>query len=351
MSIYEQQDYLFHHLLNAWPSHRHVSISLPLQTPCLLPHSIAVIGEPFVLCRPFPVSRDDSEAKQRELQQSLDALPPAYGQPCTEEDNKVLDLSLSDLVQAHGSGTLSTVSIMQAYGKKAVAAQKRTNCLAAVMMPNILDTAGPPRLLSASLADRPANGSATSEHKTPLLSGVPISIKDCIDIAGYDTTSGYSSRVGHPAPASSAIVRLLQDAGALCYVKSAVPPGLLGLETQSDLFGRTSNPYNSEFVSGASTGGGGALLAQRGTMIEIGTDVGGSVRLPAHWCGVYCMKSSAGRFPDWGTGPPLPGMEGMPTTCSPLARRLEDLTEVWKRVVAMRPWEYDHSVGSCCWME
>ncbi|KAF9220805.1 amidase signature enzyme [Gyrodon lividus] len=287
--------------------------------------------------------RRDCIAKQQERQRQLNALPSPYSESCSEEDNKVLDLSLSELVQRHEGGFLSTPAILQAYGKKVVSAQKATNCLAGVM-------------LRESMSSNPPGSSTDSDHALSphhkprrLLSGVPVSIKDCVDIEGYDTTVGYSCRVNKPASSSAAIVRLLRDAGAIMHVKTTTPPGLLGLETSSDLFGRTSNPYNSKFSSGASTGGGGALLASRGSVIEIGTDIGGSVRLPAHFCGVYGMKSSVGRFPGWGTLPPMPGLESIATSCSPMARRLDDLEEFWKRVMEMRPWDYDHTCVPLPW--
>ncbi|KAG9311569.1 amidase signature domain-containing protein [Chiua virens] len=291
--------------------------------------------------------RRDCAAKQQERQQQIDALPPSYTENCTEQDNEILDLSLRELAQRHETGTLSTSAILEAYGKKVVAAQKATNCLAALMFRS---------QSSASTSSSKAPESPThSDHKSSthapsrLLSGVPVSVKDCVDVEGYDTTMGYSSRVGKPASSSAAIVRLLQDAGAIVHVKTTTPPGLLGLETSSDLFGRTSNPYNANFASGASTGGGAALLASRGSLIEISTDIGGSVRWPAHCCGIYGMRSSIGRFPSLGTLPPLPGQEFVGTSCSPMARRLDDLEVFWKRVVDMEPWNYDHTCVPLPW--
>lgn len=175
------------------------------------------------------------------------------------------------------------------------------------------------------------------------LSGVPISLKDCIDIAGHDTTLGYSSRANRPVHSSAPIVRLLQDAGALIHVKTTVPTGLLSFETQSDLFGRTTNPYNPHFSPGASTGGGAALLAYRGSKIEIASDLGGSVRFPAVYCGIYGMKASSGRFPSTGCATSVPGLEGIQTT-SPMAKDIDDLAQFWERVVNMKPWEYDSTV-------
>lgn len=245
---------------------------------------------------------------------------------------------MRELVQHHQAGTLSGSAILEAYGKKVVSAQKATNCLAAVTLQPEFTVSKPP--------ESPTCSDHTSSTHEPIrsLSGVPISVKDCIDVKGYDTTMGYSSRVNKPATSSAPIVRLLQDAGAIIHAKTTTPPGLLGLETSSDLFGRTCNPYNAKFVSGASTGGGGALLASRGSLIEVSTDIGGSVRWPAHCCGIYGMRSSIGRFPTLGASPPLPGQEFVGTSCSPMARRLDDLEEFWKRVVHMSPWNYDHTV-------
>lgn len=305
--------------------------------PCSPHLPIVKIGEPVRLLHdPYLIAF--SVAKQQERQQQLDALPSSYSDSCTEEDKKILDLSLRELVQRHEAGTLSRSAILEAYGKKVVSAQKATNCLAAVMLQQ--STVSKPPRSPTDTEDK----SATHEP-TRLLSGVPVGVKDCIDIKGYDTTMSYSSRVNKPVSSSAAIVQLLRDAGAIIHAKTTCPPGLLGLETSSDLFGgRTSNPYNANFVSGASTGGGAALLASRGSLIEISTDIGGSVRWPAHCCGIYGMRSSIGRFPGLGALPPLPGQEFVGTSCSPMARRLDDLEEFWKRVMDMGPWNYDHTV-------
>ncbi|KAH7912629.1 amidase signature domain-containing protein [Hygrophoropsis aurantiaca] len=286
--------------------------------------------------------RRDCAIKQQQRQNQIDTLPPSYHETCTEDDKKVLDLSLSELVAQHHAGTLSTPTIVQAYGKKAIASQKATNCLTTIMIKEALSVKPP--------SSPTSSGHTTlDQQKQPPLSGVPVSLKDCVDIEGYDTTNGFSSKVNHPLAASSSIVRLLRDAGAIMHVKTTTPTGILGLETSSDLYGRTSNPYNDKYVSGASTGGGGALLASRGSVIEIGTDIGGSVRMPAHFCGVYGMKASFGRFPGWGTLPPMPGLEAVQISCSPMSRRLDDLEEFWKRVMDMHPWDYDHTCVPLPW--
>ncbi|THH16615.1 hypothetical protein EW146_g4066 [Bondarzewia mesenterica] len=293
----------------------------------------------------------DGASVRRRRQQKLNALAAVYDTALTEIDTKVHGLSLAQLVDAHRSGHVSNADVMSAYGKKAFAAQKATNCLSDIILPSILPhTArqangnGIPKRGTNAVAGR-----FEKEQTDRPLAGVPISIKDCIDVAGHPSTLGYSAFSRDSVAASAPIIRLLQRAGAIVHVKTTVPAGLFGLETSSTLFGRTSNPYNSAFSPGASTGGGAALLALGGSMIELGTDIGGSVRLPAAFCGVYSMKASNGRFPATGARTSTPGSEGVQTVVSPLARRLEDLEEFWKRVMDLKPWEYDHTCVPMPW--
>jgi len=227
------------------------------------------------------------------------------------------------------------------YAKKTLQAHKATNCLTEIMFDEAL------RIPSVANWGPGVNfDSDTTEliRDRPLL-GVPVSLKDTVDIAGHDTTIGYSCNVDHPVLTSSSIVRLLQDAGALVHAKTTVPTALLSIETVSDVFGRTTNPYNPAHTPGGSTGGGAALLACGGSKIEIGTDLAGSVRIPAHYCGVWSLKGSTGRFPVWGTVSCMMGLEGVQISAAPMAGSLGDLEAFWKGVVQMKPWVYDHSVS------
>lgn len=269
--------------------------------------------------------------KDSERKDKLASLPDVYSNPLSSHENEIHSLSISQLVSRCQAGSITLFDVLMTYGKRTVYAQKAVNCISDIMFDEALDLANhrDPR----NNVDRP-------------LLGVPVSIKDTVDIFAHDTTIGYSRNVHRPAVRSSAIVRLLQDAGALIHAKTTVPIALVSLETRSDVFGVTLNPHNPKFSPGSSTGGGAALLALGGSKIEIGTDVGGSVRIPAHFCGVYGMRSSIGRFPVWGTVSSMMGLEGIQISCSPMAGNLEDLEEFWERVVGMKPWKYDHSVSA-----
>lgn len=177
------------------------------------------------------------------------------------------------------------------------------------------------------------------------LAGMPVSLKDTVGVAGWDSCIGYSARVGKPMQSDSALVRLLRDAGAVPFVKTSIPVTLLSFESTSDVFGVTTNPHKRRFSPGGSSGGEAALVAYGGSRIGIGTDVAGSVRCPAHYSGIYSIKASSHRFLKTGSATSIPGQEGVPAVYSPMTRTLEDLEVFWKAIFTMKPWNYDHSVS------
>jgi len=273
----------------------------------------------------FPMSSPSvrSLAKQEKRKAQEEALRGLLALPLASEQN-VLRLSLTQIVDSCMIGNTTPSAVRDVFLRQALKAHAATNCIAEFL---------------------PNNSATPHEKDTRPLLGVPISIKEACDYEGSDSTLGYSCNVNRPASSHSVIVRMLLDAGATLHVKTTVPTGLLALETDSDLYGYCSNPYNSEFTSGASTGGGAALLAYGGSKIEIGTDFGGSVRMPAHYNGLYSIKASQGRFPETGVVSPCPGLQGIPHITSPMAQNLEDLTEFCHRFVDLKPWVHCHTVS------
>ncbi|CRK43165.1 hypothetical protein BN1723_019125, partial [Verticillium longisporum] len=151
-----------------------------------------------------------------------------------------------------------------------------------------------------------------------------------------------------PSVEDGPVVRLLKDAGAVPYVKTNLPITLLSFESTNDVWGRTTNPHNSKYSPGGSTGGESALLAFGGR-IGIGSDVAGSVRVPAHFSGCYSLRCSTGRWPKMGITTSMPGQEGIPSVFSPMARTLNDLTYFTRSIVEMKPWNYDYTVHPIPW--
>ncbi|KAG6811185.1 hypothetical protein H0H92_008625 [Tricholoma furcatifolium] len=262
--------------------------------------------------------------KQAERQDRINQLPGIYREPIGPKDNSILTQSISSLVQGVQEGKLEPSDILTAYSKQALRAHARTNCLTEIM------------ILSAETWAKECN------RKGPL-AGVPVSLKDTVGIAGWDSCIGYSAWVKKPMEKDSALVRLLRDAGAIPYVKTNIPITLMSGESWNDVFGRTTNPHKMTHTCGGSTGGEAALLALGGSRIGVGTDVAGSVRMPAHCSGIYTIKASVGRFPRTGNSTAIPGQEGVTPVYSPMARTLEDLGTFWRAVVSMKPWTYDYA--------
>ena len=245
---------------------------------------------------------------------------------------------IGDLVADVHSNAISPIDILRTYGKGALKAHAKTNCLTEVMISSAEE----------GLVRGADDGDENSPMKKGPLAGIPVSLKDSICVGGYDTTVGYSSYVGNKnvpgLDVDGPMVRLLRDAGAVPYVKTNLPITLLSFESTNDVWGRCTNPHNKAYSPGGSTGGESALLAAGGSRIGIGSDVAGSVRVPAHWSGIYSIRCSTGRWPKMGIATSMPGQEGVPAVYSPMARTLDDLAYFTRSVVGMRPWRYDYTV-------
>jgi len=167
------------------------------------------------------------------------------------------------------------------------------------------------------------------------LHGVPITLKDSFDTAGLRTTSGYRPFRGRVPVEDATPVARLREAGAIILGKTNLPTLTNGLQTNNALFGRTNNPWDLRRTPGGSSGGAGAAISAGLSFLELGSDIGGSIRIPAHFCGVYGLKATAGRIAAKGhvhvasarRQPTPPGCEALFELASfgPIARSIEDL--------------------------
>lgn len=157
------------------------------------------------------------------------------------------------------------------------------------------------------------------------LHGVPITVKDSFDTAGLVSTWGTPGRRGFvPAEDATAVARL-RAAGAIVLGKTNTPELTLGFESVNPIHGRTSNPYDRSRTPGGSSGGAAAIVAAGGVPLEIGSDTGGSIRLPAHFCGIAGLRPTAGCVSRAGHAIGPGGAMDALTTIGPLARHVEDL--------------------------
>ena len=189
-----------------------------------------------------------------------------------------------------------------------------------------------------------------ARESLPPLFGLPVSLKDSYNVAGYDTSTGLGCYVDEPAENNSALAAMLIDLGAVLYCKTNLPQSIMTGDSDNNIFGRTLNPRNKRLTAGGSTGGEGALLALRGSILGVGTDIGGSIRVPSVCNGLYVFRPSVGLVPHGGVRDLTPpGMPGVLSTAGPMATSLRDCSLFLQSVLQAEPWKYDSTVNSIPW--
>jgi Asp-tRNA(Asn)/Glu-tRNA(Gln) amidotransferase A subunit family amidase len=157
------------------------------------------------------------------------------------------------------------------------------------------------------------------------LHGVTISIKSCIDVAGWPCPAGSRLRADYVASEDAVLVSRLRAAGAMLIGNTNVPEFLMAYETDNALSGRTSNPWELSRSAGGSSGGEAAAIASGCSMGGVGSDGGGSVRVPAHFCGISGLKPTPGRIPGTGHFPRAAGAFAWLGVVGPMARTVADV--------------------------
>lgn len=267
---------------------------------------------------------------------------PATSGILTDLEIKITETAAPQLVDLMVDHTYTSEQVVTAFCKRAAIAQQLTNCLTEIFFAQALTDA---RALDAHYAK-------TNEPAGPL-HGLPVSIKDNFNLPGIDTSNGFVNYCHMPMTHADEadIARSMRQAGAILYCKTNVPTGILMGETYNNVWGYTSNPYNTDMTAGGSSGGEASLLALRGSPLGVGTDIGGSIRMPAGICGVYGLKPAGGRFPVIGIRPALPGQETIKATVGPMSQDLESLALWCKVVLGSKPWERDPTVFNLPWRE
>jgi Asp-tRNA(Asn)/Glu-tRNA(Gln) amidotransferase A subunit family amidase len=172
---------------------------------------------------------------------------------------------------------------------------------------------------------RNAEGAIKRDAELPALFGVPISIKSCIDVAGLRCEAGSRLRDGYVASSDAPLVARLKRAGAIVVGNTNTPELLMAYETDNVLNGRTSNPWDLGRTSGGSSGGESAAIAAGCVAGGVGSDGGGSIRVPAHFTGICGLKPTPGRIPGTQHFPPCVGPFAFMGVVGPMARTIADL--------------------------
>ena len=230
----------------------------------------------------------------------------------TSED--LLFSSATSIARAIQAGEVSAVEVVEAHLQRIDEVNPKLNA--------VVKLAGDRAIAEAKAADEAlARGESTGAFH-----GVPITIKDSHDTEGIVSTGGTLGRKDFVPDADATAVARMRAAGAIVLGKTNTPEFTLSFETDNLVYGQTNNPYDVSRTPGGSSGGAGAIIASGGSAMDLGTDTGGSIRVPSAFCGLAGLKPTSGRVPrtghivPWGLG----GMDSL-TTIGPMARYVEDL--------------------------
>ncbi len=259
----------------------------------------------------------------------------AHGLSLNQTD--LIGLSASEMARQIAAGNLTSAELVEAHIDRIEAVNPALN---AVVVP-LFDQAR----AAASGAD---SARSRGDVLGPL-HGVPITIKECFHVAGTAATEGVDRFAAEIMTADNPLVRRLRRAGAIVLGKTNVPQLMLMHETDNPLYGRTQNPWDLERSPGGSSGGEAAIIAAGGSPLGLANDLGGSIRQPAHACGICGIKPTTLRLTNAATRDNLHGMEAILPQCGPLARSVEDLTLALGVLGAEEPGTIDPQVAPVPW--
>lgn len=252
----------------------------------------------------------------------------------TDELERITQLSVAELRQCLISKQLTSVRLLKIFVASALQAHKKTNCIVDLMLEQAIE--------AATLADDEYAAADPIQLEKRRLLGLPISVKENLGVANTAATIGLTHRANF-STADCSSVQLLRRAGAVVFAKTNVPALLLSYECHNELFGRTTNPVSVKFTPGGSSGGEGALVALRGSVAGIGTDIGGSIRIPCMFCGVVGIKPTSLRISNRGNQPER-GADAVPSITGPMGRSVADVTALFR---ALTPQPYPLADGVC----
>ena len=228
-------------------------------------------------------------------------------------------LSASELARLMRDRSISPVEVVQAFLDRIGAVNPSIHAVVTLRA-------------EGAMGDAKKSERAIAEGRAGALEGLPFTVKDTIETKGVRTTAGSRLRADVVPDVNAPAVTALNRQGAILLGKTNAPEFALAYSTDNALFGRTRNPWNPELTPGGSSGGEGAIIAARGSPIGLGTDLGGSIRIPAAFCRIAGLRPSRVRFPQGGQVPPLPGPLGQVSVVGPMASSVEDIALIMSAV-------------------
>ncbi|GAA6018647.1 hypothetical protein JCM10207_008993 [Rhodosporidiobolus poonsookiae] len=256
------------------------------------------------------------------------------------EELAITESSVEELVDNLATGKLSSEAVTRAFCHRAVIAHQLTNCINHVFFEKALTRA---KELDAEFAK-------TGKPTGPL-HGLPVSLKNQVNVKDEPMDLDYVGWVGRISPHNAVLVDCLLQQGAVLYCLTNMPQALFSGESVNNLYGRTVNPVNTNLASGGSSGGEGALITMRGSVLGVGSDLGGSIRIPAAFNGLYGFRPSYNRIPYGQSTNSQEGQEAVPSVLGPLTTDISGLKLFFKSVIDAQPWNADPLALRMPWNE
>lgn len=260
-----------------------------------------------------------------------------YKKALPAKDAEITEADPVKLIEDIKSGKYSCVQVLTSYFHAALIASKVTNCVYEFLPEEALTKA-------KYLDDNKEKLAGEC-----LMFGLPVSLKEMIPLTGHSVTHGSLCYLDRVVDYNADIVNILIKAGAVPFVRTTNPQSLMMLECESFTHGRTVNPYNSDLTCGGSSGGEGAINGIHASPVGLGSDIGGSIRCPAAFNGIYGMRTTVGRIPTNDYFSCQMGSESILSVTGPLTRSLGMLELLMKTVVTAKPWTIDPSLSSIEW--
>ncbi|NXN55275.1 FAAH1 hydrolase, partial [Rynchops niger] len=270
-------------------------------------------------------TRDEGVKKMAKVVQQFREQVPSV------QTDAILSLPLLELTRRLREGSLSPKIVLYTYLEKALEVTRQTNCL---------------RHFIPECEEQLQE--IQRQEEKGLLYGIPVSIKDHIGHKGQLSTCGLVQCLGTVVQEDSVLVKVLKRQGAIPFAMTNVPQSLFSYDCSNPTFGQTLHPFNPQKSPGGSSGGEGALIAGGGSILGIGSDIGGSIRLPSSFCGLCGLKPTAERLSVWHTrllnvdlcSRPAP----VPCAVGPMARDVDSLALCMKALLCQEMFRLDPTV-------
>ncbi|KAF4797145.1 Vitamin D3 hydroxylase-associated protein [Turdus rufiventris] len=270
------------------------------------------------------------------------------------QTSQILSLTMVELAEKLKEGSLSPESVLYSYLDKALEVNQEVNCVTDFIH---------------GCEDQLQK--LKKQKEKGLLYGIPISIKDHINCKGHVSSAGMVKFLGQVKEEDSVIVQVLKHQGGIPFVKTNIPQTMINYDCSNPIFGQTLNPLNPQKSPGGSSGGEGALIAGGGSILGIGSDVAGSIRLPSSFCGLCGLKPTANRLRSGlpidkelvaagkemintvtisfqtikqGVVSPLIGMQSVAAMLGPMARDVDSLALCMKALLCQEMFQLDPTV-------